>query len=227
MLYVPAFQNSFGVNDHGEMPPVGTERALRMAGGPRGIDDERRRVGRELPRESLETLNRRLVVCGAGCQHGAEADELVMPVREHGARIDDHDMAHERQPLHDRQHLVDVLLVLGDHDAGAAVAQLVFGLRRRRGGVNAVGHCPERLRRQVREHPLLAGVADDRDALGTREAESFEPVGDSADERGILSPAPTAIDAELLGAICNRIRRPAGSLREHAGCGLAAQRVTH
>ena len=207
----------------GEMAAVRAERALRMASSAGGIDDERRVVGRELRRQCFKLCNRRLVVRGGGVKQGGEACQLVVPVREHGARIDDHDMAQLRQPFDQRQYLVDVFLVLGDDDARAAVAQLVFGFRGRRGRIDAVGERAKRLRRQVREHPFLTRIADDRDALAALEAEPCEPFGDAPHQRGVLAPGAFAIDAELLGTVGNSVRRLPRARGEQPGRRFAAQ----
>ena len=203
------------------------ERALRMAGGARCIDDERRSVGRELGRKRLKTLDGSRVVRHAGCEYRGEAGELVVLVGEHGARIDHHDLAHLRQPIDDGHHLVYILLVLGHHDARATVAQLVFRLRRRRRRVDAVGDGAECLRPEVGKHPFLARVADDGDALATRQTELRQAVGGAPDERRIFAPGAFAVDAELLCAVSDPGGLLPRALDEQARRCLASQHITH
>ena len=88
-----------------------------------------------------------------------------MVIAEHRRRIDGDDGAQLRQAIDQRKDLVDVFLILGDEDRGAAVAHLVLDLGRRRGRIDAVDDGTERLRGEIADHPLLADVAHDGDAL--------------------------------------------------------------
>ena len=71
-----------------------------------------------------------------------------------------------------RQDLVDVFLVLGDEDRGAAVAHLVLDLGGRGGRIDAVDDRAERLRGEIADHPFLADVAHDGDALAALDSPS-------------------------------------------------------
>ena len=82
--------------------------------------------------------------------------------------------AQRRQPVGQRQDPVDVFLVLGDEDRRAAVAHLVFDLGDRGGRIDAVDDGAERLRGEVADHPLLAGVAHDGDALALAQPEPLQ-----------------------------------------------------
>lgn len=133
-----------------------------------------------------------------------EARQALACVAEHRRIVDDDDVAQAGQPLQERQHLVEVLLVLGHEQRGAAVAQLVLELGGRGRRVDAVGDRAGGLRAEVEERPLLAGVAHDRDTLAGREAERTQRERHARDERGVVAPGALAIQAEMLGAIRDR-----------------------
>ena len=101
---------------------------------------------------------------------------------------------------------VHVFLVLGDEDRGAGVPQLILDLARRGGRIDAVGDGAERLRAEVGQHPLLAGIPHDGDAVAPRHAEPLQAGGHPGDQDGIVAPGTLAIEAEVLGAKGDRAR---------------------
>ena len=100
---------------------------------------------------------------------------FVVREREQRRLVHHHDVAQRRQPIGQRQDLVDVLLVLGDEHDRAAVAHLVFDLLGRGGRINAVDHGAERLGGQVADQPLLAGIRHDGDAIAGLQARAASP----------------------------------------------------
>ena len=151
--------------------------------------------------------------------------QLGMPIGEHRGIVEHDDPPELRQPVGEGQDLVDVFLVLRDEDGGAAVAHLVLDLGCRRGRIDAVDDGAERLRRQVADQPLLAGIAHDGDALAAREAQFREGPRRARNQRRIVVPAALAIEPEVLGAERNRIGLDARALAQQQRRGLAAQCV--
>ena len=84
-----------------------------------------------------------------------------MRVGEHRGSIEHHDPFETGQPIGEGEDLVDIFLVLGNEDHGAAVAHLVFDLGSRSGRIDAVDDGAERLRREVAYHPVFAGIPHD------------------------------------------------------------------
>ena len=153
------------------------------------------------------------------------AHQLGMVVAEHRRGIDRDDRAHGRQPVDQRQDLVDVLLILRDEDRGAAVAHLVLDLGRRGGRIDAVDDRAERLRREIADQPLLADIAHDGDTLASRETERRQRLRGARDEKRIVAVSAFAIDAEMLGAERDVGRGAAGPLAKERRRRCAAQRL--
>ncbi len=204
------------------MPAVGDQRALGMTGRARRVDDERGGVGIERGRLLLEPAEVRLA---RGGQQFLVRLQLGMPIGEHRGIVEHDDPPELRQAVGERQDLVDVFLVLRDEDGGAAVAHLVLDLGGRRGRIDAVDDGAERLRRQVADQPLLAGIPHDGDALAAHEAQFGEGPRRARDQRRIVVPAALAIEPEMLGAERDRIGLNARSLAQQQRRGLAAQCV--
>ena len=113
----------------------------------------------------------------------------------------------------------------GDEHHGAAVAHLILDLRRRRGRIDAVDDGAERLRREVADHPLLAGITHDGDAIAAREPQRRKGLCRAGDQFGVRAPASFAIDAEMLGAERHLVGRRARAFAQQERCRLAAQRI--
>ena len=79
------------------------------------------------------------------------------------ADVFNHDQVRQlRQARAHLEHLVELLLVFTHDDACVRCRKQVFDLRRRRGWVDAHRHGVDHPRPQLREHPFLAVLADDR-----------------------------------------------------------------
>jgi hypothetical protein len=208
---LPGLRQLGVVLDHvargGDVRAVGHERTFRMPGRAGGVDDEGRPIGGDPVAESLQ---------GLSCpRHQVfEARDPRTVISEHRRVVDDHDVAQAGQALEERQHLVDVLLVLGDEERGAGVAQLVLDLGGGGSRVDAVGHRAGRLRAQVGDHPFLARVAHDGDALAGLQAELEPARGAARHVVGVLAPADFAVQAQALGAISDAFRRGTRAFRQ-------------
>src|SRR5258705_4089849 len=94
-----------------------------------------------------------------------------------------------------------MLLIFGDDQRGAAVLEQMTHLAPPARRIDAVGDRAERLRRQVRNGPLRARVADDGPRLARHDPVlAREPARERADTRGQLAPRRLAPDAQRLRA---------------------------
>ena len=171
---------------------------LGVAGGAGGIDHECRRGRVDGARQRFESSGSRAV---RGADKAVEGCEFLRRVSEHRRVVDHDDTAQRGELLGDRKNLVDVLLAFSDEDRRTTVAHLVLHLRGGGGGVNAVGDRACRLCAEIGDHPFLAGVRHDGDALAGAKAERLEPQGTAPDERRVFGPCPFAVEPQMLGAI--------------------------
>ena len=210
------------VRGGGEMLAVRDQRALGMTGGARRIDDEGGIVRIEPVRLLLQPGEIGLLDRG---EQRVVASKLGMRVGEHRGIVEHDDPLQSVQTVGKRQDLVDVFLVLRDEHHRAAVAQLILCLRGRCGRIDAVDDAAQRLRREVADQPLLAGIAHDGDALTAGKAHPGKGARRPRHQRGIVAPAALAVEAEMLAAECDGVRRRARPLAQQQRCGLAAQRL--
>jgi len=203
-----------------EMGAVGDQRTLGMAGGTRGVDDESR-----LRRtQSLDAPGQPRQIRLARCRDDLViAAKLRMRIVEHRRVVDDHDTLERWQPIDERQDLVDMLLILGNEQARAAVVHLIGDLGHGGGRIDAVDDAAERLGRQIAHQPLLARVAHDGDAIAGRDTERVERPCGPRDESRIVAPSPLAVEPEMLGAERNIVRLVARMLQQQARRGAGAQ----
>ena len=224
-----ARQNRIVLDDvgaRGQVRPVAVDGALRMARGSRRVDDRRGRVGRERPREALELVGLSGERLAASALHLGQRPHARMAVHEERAGVDHQDRADARALVEHLERLVEVLLVLGDDQGGAAVLEQMAHLARRARRIDAVGDRAERLRRQIGDGPLRARVADDGDGLARRDPIlAREPARERGDTRGELAPRRLAPDAQLLRAKRDALGSRPGALGEQARQCARAQRL--
>jgi hypothetical protein len=112
--------------------------------------------------------------------------------------VEDDDLAQRGQPLAHLEDLVELLLVLHEHEHRRGVAEQVLGLRRGVGRVDAVGDPARAEDAQVGEHPVAIGIGLDRGDLAGLQAERGEAHADLARRAPELLPGERAPDAEVL-----------------------------
>ena len=76
------------------------------------------------------------------------------PIIEHRRIVDHQDPFQVRQPVGDLQDLVDIFLIFGDEDRGAAVLHLEFDFGDRGGRIDAVDDAAGGLRAPCRTSPI-------------------------------------------------------------------------
>ena len=115
------------------------------------------------------------------------------------SRLDEDDPLQLGDPLAvDLEHLVDLLLVLGEVDLGARVTEQVLDLGGRVGRVQTDRDAPHGDGRQVEDDPLRPVLAMDRDPIARCDTERQQPVGGVLDQPPRLLPRVLAPDAEVL-----------------------------
>jgi hypothetical protein len=117
----------------GEQVGVREHRALGLAGGARGVDQDREIVGLARRDACLPFgIGRRPAQPGeAFAAHFAqalEADHLFVVQVAQALHVPDHDAAQERQARAHFQHLVELLVVLDENQHGIRIAGQVFDL---------------------------------------------------------------------------------------------------
>src|SRR5262249_13985567 len=123
------------------------------------------------------------------------------------------------------QDFVDVFLIFRDKQHGAAVTHLIFDFGWGGGRIDAIDDGPERLRGEIADHPFLAGVPHDSDSVAALNSDGCKCARRTRDQRRIVAPGSFAVEAEVLGAKCDRIHCRPCPLAEQQRCGLATQRV--
>ena len=172
--------------------------ALRTAGGAGRVADERdvvRRALLDLALEDGRVLRRALAA--ERLDVGERLEPLVL-VREHAARVVVDDPAQRGQLVAKREHLVDLLLVLGDDHRHLGVVPDERQLLGDRVLVHGHRHAAQALRGHLRRVEARAVVADDRELVAALEAERGEPEREVAHVVVIVAPRPRLPDAAIL-----------------------------
>ena len=133
--------------------------------------------------------------------HVVDPGELRAVVVAQAARLVIDDVAQRGQPVGDRQHLVDLLLVLHHRDRDLGVLEHIGHLVGDRVGIDRHRHGAERLRRRTSPSRAAAGCAPMIANLSPR----FSPSSSSPTEKArtsssICAPGPGLPDAEILVA---------------------------
>ena len=110
-------------------------------------------------------------------------------------------MAKPRQAIANREDLVDLLLILGDDDAGLGMIEHRGDLLGDRIGVDGDRNRADHLRRRDRPVELRPVGADDGEGVAAVEAEDDEAARDGAGLVIDLSPGPRLPEAEILMAV--------------------------
>ena len=132
---------------------------------------------------------------------GAEAAMVVIA---QAARLVVDDPFELRQPLGERQNLVDLFLVLDRGKACLGMREHIGDLVGDRVGVDRHRDGAEHLRRHHRPIELRPVRADDGDGVAALEAEPGKPCRICAHLRQDLCPGPDLPDAEILVSIAGR-----------------------
>ncbi len=135
---------------------------------------------------------------------GAASDQLLLAhqprvvVLAHAAGITVDDVLDAGALFRDLQHLVDLLLILGDDDLRPGVVDQVSDLLIEGILVDAEDHRPKGVRGDLAVDPLGAVVADNADRVAAADAEGVHPQGKPLDAGVVVGPGEFVPDAELL-----------------------------
>ena len=191
-----------GVARRGDRALAAQDHALRAAGRAGGVEDDGG-VGALAGVDAPVEVGRhgRIGERGASFRHDRlERVQAGLVIVGEAARLVVEQMAKPRQPVADREDLVDLLLVLGDDDAGLGMIEHRGDLVRHRIGVDGDGNGADHLRRRDRPVELRAVRADDGDGVAAIEAEGDQSDGDGARLVVDLRPGPRLPEAEILVA---------------------------
>ena len=194
---------------------VAQHRALRPAGRAGGVEHDGVVRAAALGDLGRNRVRRRRQQAGAAFLHlGVGRQPLVVP---HPARVDIHHDAKRGHLLLDREQLVDLLLVLGQGKARAAMLDDVGQLLGDRVLVDRHRHAAQRLRRAHR--PVEPGpvVADHDQPVAAAEAEVGQARGQQTDLLGDMAPVIGLPDAVFLLAVGGLAGTLQGKLRQKLG----------
>src|SRR5262249_19117423 len=157
-----------------------------------------------------------------GLQHG-------LLIAAEPARVAEDDRAQLRQALLQREHLVDLFLILGDDHRHLGMIQHVDELACDRVLVDRHGNSAERLRGKLRPVKARAIVADDRELVATPESRRGEAERYVMNVVVVRLPTVSSPDAAILLADSRRTSKPFGvapyQLRERTSPRFDGERV--
>src|SRR5437764_7573417 len=177
---------------------VREHRPLRAPGGPRGVADERELVRHALLDLRFEEARMLPVKLPPELLNLLEGLEPVVTVVEHAARVVVDDEAEGRELRAEGEHLVDLLLVLGDDHGDLGVIPGVRELLRDRVLVDGHRDATEGLRGDLGPVEARAVVADDRELLAAPHAERRQAEREVPHLGAGLRPRPRLPDAAVL-----------------------------
>ena len=99
-----------------------------------------------------------------------------------------------------RQQLVDLLLVLGEHQFGFAIAQQVGGFLVQHVAIEAKAHGADGVRGDLGRHPVRPVVADDADDVAAAESEFDHAEREIMHAGLVVVPGEDAPEPEILFA---------------------------
>jgi hypothetical protein len=176
---------------------MGVHRALGLASGARGVDQDRQVFGLAGLDALHQCIGVQRVEFAAQFAQLRQAENTGVVQLVQAFHVEHDDLAQHRQLLAHLERLVELLVVFDEQHRGARVLAQVVHLAGRIGGVDAIGDTAAAEHRQVGQHPLDHGVGQDRGRLLRLEAQAHEAAGDLAHGLGGLLPGPAAPDAEL------------------------------
>jgi len=126
-----------------------------------------------------------------------------MPITLQPARIAVDDALYLRQFADHPEHLVHLLLVLGHHKCRVAMIDHIGHFSEIRVLIQAHRRPSVCLSGQLREHPLRAVVADDRDLVASLHSQRNQPEGKLAHPVAVLRPGEGLPNPKFLFPKCD------------------------
>jgi len=188
---------------------------LGLAGGARGIGQQRQVVDAACGNLVLEALGVAPVLLAAGCAECVERMQQVVPVRPHPGVVPVRDAAQGRELVRDGQGLVHLLLVLREDEAGAGVLAQVEQFVGGRVGVHADRAHAERLRGEERPEVFGLVFADDHGGVAAPHPQRRSTQRNGAHLVQDIGPGVAAPDALALDALRQLLRASARMIEPH------------
>ena len=126
-----------------------------------------------------------------------QARIVVFP---HAARIGIDDVLEVGRAIGQRQQLVDLLLVFGEHQFGVAIAEQIGRFLVQHVAVKAEAHGADGMRCDFRRHPVRPVVADDADDVAAPETQFDHAEREIMHARLVVVPGEDAPQPEILFA---------------------------
>ena len=172
--------------------------ALRRPGGAGGVDEDGEVVGAGDLDQRVPGAGMLVLVAGAQVEEVVEGHHLWIGEAVQPLDVEHDDLHEPGAARADFQDLVELLLVAGEEEAGAAVVDDVLDLARRIRGVDAVGHAAHRHRPQIRVQPLRPVLREDRHHVARPQAEGHQAEPDTPRALAIVAPGDGPPHAEVL-----------------------------
>ncbi len=204
---------------------VGDHRALGLAGGARGVDDETDVVQGLARQHGVDQCQ--LAAGGTGLFDFGEGGDDLPRLRRKAAQalgFHDHDLAQTRQLVERGEQLVGLLLVFADHDLDVGVAHHVGDFAARAGGVDAHRDAAHQAHAHLRQHPLDAVLRDHADMAALAQAQGAQTQTEMAGALVVAGPVHRLPDAEILLPDGDALAVQAHALAQHLRQGQFGQR---
>ena len=107
-------------------------------------------------------------------------------------------MLEVRHPFGQRQQLVDLLFILGEHQSGFAIAEQIGGFLVEHVAIKPEAHGADRVAGDFGRDPVRAVVADNADDVTTAKSEFDHAEREIMDPRLIVVPGEFAPEPEIL-----------------------------
>jgi hypothetical protein len=196
---------------------VAQHRPLGRPGGAGGVDEDGQVLGLGDLDHPIERARVLAVVAGAQLEQRREVQHLRIAEAVQALQVVHDDLDELPTAGADLQDLVELLLVLGEEEAGAAVVDDVLDLARRVGRVDPVGDPAHREGAEIGVEPLGTVVGDDRHHVAGAETEGDETEAGVARALAVLAPADRAPDPQVLLAHGDPVAALAHHVPEEGG----------
>ena len=180
--------------------PRGEHRQLRMRRGARGGAEDRGVLAFGLVHQFVVEAR---LARGAVAAHRGELVGLHQPrvvIFPHAARIGIDDVLEVGHALGERQQLVDLLFVLGEHQFGLAIGEEIGGFLVQHVAVETEAHGADRMGGDFGRHPVRPVVADDADDVAAAKPELDQAEREVVHPRLVVVPGEHAPEPKILFA---------------------------
>src|SRR5579883_662811 len=158
--------------------------------------------------------------------HLCQTDQPRLAIVTHALRVVVDHPFDAGQFILERENLIDLLLILGQHKARFRMLDNVLDLTRDRVLIERHGHAAERLRRDEPPVQLWAVIADDRELVATLETERGKTKGHRSDVVVARRPGVRLPDTKLFFADRSLVPMLTGVVQKQLGNSIHARRTS-